>query len=414
MSEWLLLRFDHGPAGHVAWMTASDAGLPLMPPQLGSLAQLAELASNRRVCALVPAGDVTTLEADLPMKAGAKLLQAVPFAVEDQLADNVEDLHFALGDRAEGQRATVAAVARATLEGWVAQLASAGVNPERLSTDAALLPDNPGQIVAMLDRDAVLIRAPGQQPMSLPSATLADSIELALAHVRSDAAQLGLLVYTSPQDWQKHGAVVDGLRTRFASVKVQLLPQGPLPLFAQQLPNTTAINLLQGEHAPSRSVAEGLRAWRVAAALAVVLVGLVAGSRYWELSKLGKAEAQLDASISQTASAAVPDLIAGRDPRRQVEARLKMVRGVSAGASGDLLEAVSAFSAARSAAPEAQLQGISYQTGALEVRLAAPGAASIERIRERLQAAGWQATLKGGAGRGASFEGRLEIRPLGG
>jgi general secretion pathway protein L len=414
MSEWLLLRFDHGPTGNVAWMTASESGQPLMPPQLGSLAQLAELASTRRVCALVPASDVTTLEADLPLKAGAKLLQAVPFAVEDQLAENVEDLHFALGERVEGQRATVAAVARVTLDGWLAELAKAGLRAERLSADAALLPDNPGQIVAVLDRDAVLIRAPGQQPMALPSASLADSIELALAHVRSDAAQPGLLVYTSPQDWQKHGAVVDGLRTRFAAVKVQLLPQGPLPLFAQQLPTTTAINLLQGEHAPSGSVAAGFRAWRVAAALAVLLLGLYAGGRYWELSRLNKAESQLDASITQMASAAVPNLTPGRDPRRQVEARLKTVRGVSAGSSGDLLDAVSAFSAARSAAPDAQLEGISYQTGALEVRLKAPAAASIERIRERLQAAGWQATLKGGAGRGTSFEGRLEIRPLGG
>lgn len=414
MSEWLLLRFSHGTADTVAWMTASEAGLPLMPPQLGTLMQLVELASSRRVCVLVPASEVTTLEADLPARAGTKLLQAVPFAVEDQLAENVEDLHFALGDRIEGQRATVAAVARTTLARWLERLSIAGLRAERLCADAALLPDNPGQIVALIERDALLLRAPGQQPMSLPADSLAESLQLALGHVKSDSTQTGLLLYANSQDWQKHSAAVDALRPQFAAVKIQLLAQGPLPLFAQQLPDTRAINLLQGDHAPSRSVTAGLHSWRIAAALAVVLIGMYAAGRYWELSRLHKTELQLDSSINQLAAASVPNLAAGRDSRKQVEARLKIVRGSSAGAAGDLLDAVSAFSAARSAAPDAQLQGLSYQTGALEVRLKAPGATSIERIRERLQTAGWQATLKGGAGRGNSFEGRLEIKPRGG
>lgn len=413
MSDWLLLRFDHRPDGAVTWMIADASGQPQMPPQPGSLAQLAELASTRRVWALVPASEITTLAVDLPRRAGAKLLQAVPFAVEDQLAENVEDLHFALGERDEGQPALVAAVARSTLQGWLAQLAAAGVHAQRMTTDAALLPDNPGQIVALIEHDTVLVRAPGQPPLALPATSLAESLELALGAVKYDATQSGLLLYASPQDWQKQSAVVEPLRPRFAAVKVQLLPHGPLPLFAQQIPDTRAINLLQGEHAVRRSDTSGFRPWRLAAGLALGLLLLHGASRYLELSKLRQTETQLDSSISQLASAAMPDLVAGRDARKQVEARLQRVRGL-AGSGGELLDAVSAFSAARGAAPDAQLQGFSWRSGALELRLKAPEATSIEHIRERLQSAGWQATLKGGSGRGIEFEGRLEIRPQGG
>jgi general secretion pathway protein L len=337
----------------------------------------------------------------------------VPFAVEDQLAENVEDLHFALGERSEGQRTNVAAVSRTTLNGWLERLAASGLRPERLYADAALLPENPGQIVALIERDTLLIRAPGQQPMALPADSLAESIDLALSNISADTTQPGLLLYASAQDWQHHSGTIDPLRPRFAGVKVQLLGQGAMPLLAQQLPTTTAINLLQGEHAPSRSVAAGFRSWSLAAALAAVLIGLFAGGRYWELSRLHKTEVQLDASVAELAASAVPNLAPGRDVRKQVEARLKSVRSGGSGGSSDLLNAVSAFAAARGAAPDAQLQGMAFQTGALELRLKAPGADSIEKIRERLQAAGWQAVLKGGSGRGSSFEGRLEIRPSG-
>ncbi len=414
MSEWLLLRFDHGPSGAISWMTANDAGQAIMPPQSGSLSQVAMLASSRRLCVLVPASEITTLAVDLPARAGAKLLQAVPFAVEDQLAENVEDMHFALGARPEDSHTAVAAVSRATLSAWMSQLSAAGLKPERMHADAAMLPNNPGQIVAVLDRDTLLMSAPGLQPMALPSASLADALELTLGHVKSDATLPGLLLYASTQDWQHHSAIVDALRARFAAVKVQLLAQGPLPLFAQQLPDDAAINLLQGDYASSRTAAEGFRPWRIAAALALLLLGLHTAGRYWDLARMRKVEAQLDASITDMAQAAIPSAANSANVRRQFEERLKAVRANGGGGSGDLLTALSAFVAARSAAPGTELQGLAFQGGALEVRLKAPAAENIERLRQQLQTAGWQAVLKGGAGRGNSFEGRLEIRAVGG
>ena len=50
------------------------------------------------------------MEPELPAKAGAKLAQMVPYALEEQLAEDIDDLHFAIGRRgaaeAAGRRAT--------------------------------------------------------------------------------------------------------------------------------------------------------------------------------------------------------------------------------------------------------------------------------------------------------------------
>ena len=127
-----------------------------------------------------------------------------------------------------------------------------------------------------------------------------------------------------------------------------------------------------------------------------------------------KIETQLDSSLDELARAAVPLAAGSPNVRRQFETRLKALHANGASGSGTLLTAMSAFVTARSAAPGVELQGFNFQNGSLEVRLKAPDASSIERLRQQLRSAGWQAVLQGGASHGNSFEGRLALKPLGG
>ena len=113
----------------------------------------------------------------------------------------------------------------------------------------------------------------------MPSDALAEALELARPPEElSAAAGRGLILYTGAAEWQKHSHQVEDVRDRFDGVKVQLLTGGPLGLYAQQLPSTAPVNLLQGPYAQQNDTGGGWRAWRVAAILFAALVGLhVAG-----------------------------------------------------------------------------------------------------------------------------------------
>ena len=52
-----------------------------------------------------PGADVLLAEPDVPVKAGARLQQLVPYALEEQLAENIDELHFALGKRSADSHA---------------------------------------------------------------------------------------------------------------------------------------------------------------------------------------------------------------------------------------------------------------------------------------------------------------------
>ena len=412
MAETLLLRLPRTPAQNASWLIVDARGTPVGPPQGGPLTLAAPRVAGRRVTVLVPGGDVLLAEPEVPARAGAKLPQLVPYALEEHLADDIDSLHFALGKRApDSPRAPVAVVARERLDEWLAELRGAGIEPDALYGDSDLLPENPGQAVALLDEDSIIVRAPLAMPVTLPADALDEALAIAQSGAESTAGGArALILYTGAAEWQQHSAQVEAVRAQFDGIKVQLLTGGPLALFAQQLPNGTAINLLQGQYAPRKDRGVGVRAWRVAAMLLIALVGVHVIGKAVQLRVLKSREHQVDVSIRDTFRSAIPNEQIPPDPRRTFEARLGAAR---AGAAG-LLPALQALAEASQAAPGTAVQSLNFHSGMLESRLSSPDAARLDQLSQSLRSNGWQADLIGGNNTASGYEGRIQLRSGGG
>jgi general secretion pathway protein L len=405
MADWLLIRLARVPDGNASWLIANARGAQVGVPQEGPLSLAAPRAAGRRVCLLVPGTDVLLTQAEVPVKAGARLAQLVPYALEEHLADDIEELHFAIGKRAgDSTRAPVAVVARSLLQEWLTTLRAAGLEPSAIYADSDLLPENPGQAVALLEEDAVVVRPPGGTPVTLPAAALGEALEIAQAG--ADGGGRGLILYTGAAEWQQHSAQVEAARAKFDGIKVQLLTSGPLALFAQQLSSVNPINLLQGSYEPTSTQAAGLRAWRVAAMLLAALVGLHVVGKVWQLHVLHDREHQVDASIRDTFHTAMPGVQSTTDARHRMEQRLLSTRGAGQG----LLAALQALAQARDAAPGTSVQALTFREGTLDLKLSVRDAASLDHVSQTLHNNGWQAHLTGGSNAGSAYEGRIQVR----
>ena len=414
MADWLLLRLPRSPEQLATWLVVDARGVAVGPPQSGPLSLAAARTAGRRVCVLVPGTDVLFAEPEVPAKGSAKLAQLVPYALEESLADDIDELHFAIGKRAgESARTPVAVVARALLEEWLTTLRSSGLEPEAMYVDSDLLPHNPGQAVALLEGDIVVVRPPSGSPVTLPCDALDQALQIAQAAPEMSATDArGLILYTGAAEWHQHSAQVEALRERFEGIKIQLLTNGPLALFAQQLPTATPINLLQGPYAPTTSSSAGWQAWRGAAVLLACFIGLHVAGKAAELSVLKRSEHRLDTSIRETFQAAMPGEQSTVEARRRMEQRLAAVR--SGADSSGLLSALEALAQARSAAPGTVVQGLSFHNGSLDLKISAPDAASLERMSQTLRNNGWRADLTAGNAAGAGYEGRIQIHSSGG
>jgi general secretion pathway protein L len=414
MSESLIIHLRDGASPQ--WLVCNFAGEILVQAVSGTLEQATAMAVGRRVVAIVPSGDVLVTDSDAPAKGAAKLAQVIPYALEERVADEIENLHFAIGERDAGSgRVPVVIVKREKLEGWLAELRAAGLVPHAIYPESTLLPAMPGQLIALLDNDALTLRNADGAPFVMPALSLADAFEMALAAQPAPIEGLeptmpGLLLYAGHDEWQAHQDEVDALRDRFTGVKVQLLPAGPIAVLAPAAAAGDAVNLMQGPYAVSSPLELSWRAWRVAAVLAGALLLLHVGGRYFELSRLQKDEATLDAGIQDAFRAAMPGQQNATNARRRVELRLAEVKS---GGGGTLLPVLSAIANARTAAPSATIEVITFREGTVDLRITAPDAASLDAIGQQLRSANWQADILGGTANGDGYRGRLQIRKAG-
>jgi general secretion pathway protein L len=401
MADSLLLRLPHGAQSQATWLAAGNAGAS---PESGPLSLAAARAGARPVIVLVPGADVLLTHAELPpARSGVKLQQLVPFALEEQLAEDIETLHFAIGRRNGAGRTPVAVVARRRMDEWLAALRAGGIEPAALYADSQLLPRNPAQAVALLEADSVTVRTPGGEVLMLDAEALGEALELA----RDEEASRGLILYTGAAEWQRHAAQVEALRERFEALQVQRLPGDALALLAQGLPSSEAINLLQGPYAPSGSMISGWRAWRWAAVLLVALIALHLIGQTVELVVLHRRERALDAAIAQVFHAALPGTSAARGARRRIAARLAEVRAAQSG--GGFLNALAALAQAGAAAPGLQLKALTFRSGSVTLSVTAPSVEALNQLAQSLEHEGWQARLTGGNPTHGGFEGGIRM-----
>ena len=154
MPETLVIRLHSAApdtAASAEWVAVDNTGARRGNVQSGPLADAALLASNRKVVVLVPGTDALLAEPVLPVKSGAKLAQVVPFALEEQLAADVEELHFAVGKRTTRPGTPVSVVAHEHMQAWQSLLTEAGLSADAIYPETAGLPETANAVTLLIE-----------------------------------------------------------------------------------------------------------------------------------------------------------------------------------------------------------------------------------------------------------------------
>ena len=415
MSEVVVLRL-HGPAAsavdlNVEWLTIDSSTLRHGKVQSGTLAQAAGAIGTRRATVLVPGADILLAEPVLPLKSSAKLAQVVPFALEEQLAADVEDLHFAVGKRDSRPGTPVAVVSHEKMSGWIAALTAAGIHVDALVAETAGLPITPNGVTLLIDASRVYVRREASLGAVLEIEPLIEALQLALAS--GDEAREHVTIYVAEADYERERDLLEGLREFTSSLQLKLLPEGPLPLLAAHVLEHPAINLLQGQYATKTRLNVSFAPWRYAAILAVVFVTAHAGLKTWQYIHFKDVEAQLDEQIAAVFQQAMPGapLPAAGEARKQMESRLSQLRG-SAPVSGMMTTLVT-LGEAMAQAPGADIEALVYRDNTTDLRILAPSVDVLDRIRQVASERGVAAEIQSANPRDSKFEGRMQFKNAG-
>lgn len=133
---------------HEANVTMSPNAPGAPDPNILSAAGVWTLAGDRLIITvrdwpatiLVPTGQVRLLAVDLPLPSHAKRIAALPFAIEDRIAEPVDSVHLALGEAIAPGRYLVAVVRHDLMARWIAQAEEAGIGHAAMVPDVLTLP----------------------------------------------------------------------------------------------------------------------------------------------------------------------------------------------------------------------------------------------------------------------------------
>lgn len=288
MSGTLVIALPALPGDPVLWGLFAD-GLT------ASGRALADVPAERadQVWAVVPGCDVLMRRVEIPARSDAQARAALPYLLEDDVAVELDGLHFAMGPAGGDGRRAVAVVSKAKMDAWAGLLAEAGIKADRLVADFEAVA-GPDEKPVLVDLGARVIAGGGF------------SVETDLA------------------------ARILGGRDEIEADALRVTDRELLGLYYGGLAARAPVNLLQGAYTPRPPLKETLSAWRIAAVLALlVLVGAVAQSvlqtwRYQESAEAYRVQAE------QAFREAFPEVGRVVNPRTQLRSELAALRATRA------------------------------------------------------------------------------------
>src|SRR5580692_3888029 len=179
MPQTLLLRLPAPGQEETEWLTLDEGGAPVTTRQRGPLSLAAAVSRTGRVVALAPSSQILLAEPELPPGSGAKLARAVPFALEEQLTEDVDQLSFAVGRRRPSGGTPVAVASQTVVRGWVSALENAGLEPHAIYPDISLMPENPGQTLLWFEGARLAVRRPGTLPFAVELSPVKEALVVA-------------------------------------------------------------------------------------------------------------------------------------------------------------------------------------------------------------------------------------------
>lgn len=381
MSKHVIIYMPLVGEDAVQWAVSDDSGKLTTAVEYATLEEVASRVEGRKVTLILPADDVLLAQAAVPGGSLARAQQAVPYALEEQVADDVESLHFALGAKGKADTYSVAVVGRDVMDTISEQCLAADIRPSQVVPETLALPQldaqgSEGEVwTALLDQDQVVVRLsanqgfatdPGMASIMLAGARLAieEGDDPSLVIFRTDPPS----ELTLPDD-------ID-VETRSCDHR--------LALYASGLATSPHINLLQGVYNPKKNFDKTWKPWRVSAALAACLCVALFVGKWMDVRALDAQEAQLDAQIASAFKQALPDSRMQR-PKRQIQSALNQL-GV--GNTDGFTNRLSQIAASLATQPQTTLKTIGYRNGRFDLDLNTDAVPTLDALKSELSQRG--------------------------
>ncbi|MBX2836489.1 MAG: hypothetical protein KTR35_06525 [Gammaproteobacteria bacterium] len=381
MAKHVIIHLPEVGNDYAEWVVADERGALAAPVSTGTLEAAADAVQGHRSTLVLPGNEVLLAEATVPGGNAGRALQAVPFVLEEQLADDVETLHFALGGKGKEDQYPVAVVGKDTMDTVTEQCVAAGLRPGAIVPETLALPkfdaDAAGEVswTALVDDTDTVVRLNGYKGFAT-DVDMAGFMLDGAQHDLPEESSASLVVYKTDAAAELPSVPRVDIETRQC--------ENRLSLYASGLANSPSINLLQGSYSPKTQFDKFWKPWRWTGVLLLLLCGVFLVGKWFDYFALTKQEAELDGHIARVFNEALPGAKMVR-PKSQITAALKNIGG-NTGAT--FISSLHQIADAVAKQPKTDITSISFRNGRFDIDLTTDALPTLDLLKTAIEGGG--------------------------
>jgi general secretion pathway protein L len=338
--------------------------------EAATLADIPLTLAPQVITAVVPGEWVATHHVSVPARSRAKMLAAVPYALEEFLSAEVDDLHFVPVHWKAGEEAIVAVVARNLVSGWIEDCRDAGISVDRIVPDYTLLPMHPATryTVAKVPGGRLLVRSDDGGGIAFDEGFLDSWLD----ELSDESVSVALNDEEEVRRLIAEDRDVDARFWDFGS--------GPDDWLTHKQDNQ--VNLLTGEFR-QKSQNANLSGFRIAIILVACAVGIKVLGDAWLYISLSAESGRLDRQMARTIMDTFPDVTNVIPSREQfiMQQEMDKLQGVQF-ASGDYLLFLSAVARATQGS-NVTVEDLTYRDGKLTVSCTVSDFGAVDKLQQK-------------------------------
>ncbi len=405
MSKHLFIYLPFEEEAPVSWLVTDSSDPENTEEIQEGLEQASLQAAGARTIVIIPGSMVFLGHAQIPSRNRQRILSALPFMLEDQLVSDIDQLHFALGERDDNGIVNTAVIEKKIMDTWLARLRSFDIEPDILVPDILCLEQTPGHWALFQDQNHSLLRTGAQSGAAIDNENLTTITEIFLEEAGENAPDTIDCFYREVQP-----APLIGLDDT-VELSEQAINEDPLSFLARGYNENTVINLLQGAYSRREQLGKLWRPWIPALALLTILIITNGGMTIADYFQLSKTETLLTKNIEKIYRDTFPDARRVVNPKVQMQRHLTALRSGDSGLNSDFLDILKSGGKAISNTKELELQRFSYREGRLDIALIINDLQALDQLKQRLiDDARLKVEIQSATARNGKVEARMQLR----
>lgn len=393
MTDTILIDFSE-PSSSIRWARFSD-GIQKNNGVVESVADLTELAVNHTVIIWLSGELVTFTKVTIPKGQQRHLQRILPSLLEDNLATDIEQLHFAVGGISDSGMVNVAVIEQNILGDILQQFFQANIRPQAILPDSLAIPLLGEECSLSVNDGICQLRTSSQSAYVFDTQNLATLLPMMISNPAQNISlyiadkQRNTLSITQPYDWKD-----------IAIDKLAQIPDKAV----------MAINLLQGGFSPQSGLQKHWLQWRSVAVLAMVALVVQLATVGMEIIQLNKQTKTYKIEIEKVFHSAFPDERRIVNAKAQMSQRLSKLQSQQGGAG--FLMLLQQIAPALQQTKGISLTRISFERrlGEMRIDISAQNYSQLEQVKKAISKLGFNVELGSVAGKKGAYTSRLMIR----